>query len=103
MPNGGCLRLEATNIILEATDLRAQPHPPGPYVLLTASDTGQGMTTGVLTKIFEPFFTTKEIGKGTGLGLSTVMGIVKTHGGFVEVTSEVGKGSLFRIFLPANL
>ncbi len=101
MPNGGSLRIEATNVVLDESALRAQPHPPGRYLLLTASDTGHGMPAEVLVKIFEPFFTTKEIGKGTGLGLSTVMGIVKTHGGFVEVASEVGKGSQFRIFLPA--
>jgi two-component system cell cycle sensor histidine kinase/response regulator CckA len=103
MPDGGCLRIEASNITLEQTDLGAHRQRPGPYVLLTACDTGHGMPPDVLARIFEPFFTTKEIGKGTGLGLSTIMGIVKTHGGFVEVSSEVGNGSLFRIFLPATI
>ncbi|MDB6111895.1 MAG: sensor hybrid histidine kinase [Pedosphaera sp.] len=102
MPNGGCLRIEASNVILEETSLHGQSQVPGSYVLLTAGDTGSGMDPEILGKIFEPFFTTKEAGRGTGLGLSTVMGIVKTHGGFVEVTSEVGHGSVFRIFLPAT-
>ncbi|MDB6112818.1 MAG: multi-sensor hybrid histidine kinase [Pedosphaera sp.] len=101
MPQGGCLRIEAGNIILEEADLRKSRQVPGPYVLLTVSDTGHGMPEQVLAKIFEPFVTTKEIGKGTGLGLSTVLGIVKTRGGFVEVSSPVGEGSLFRVFLPA--
>jgi PAS domain S-box-containing protein len=103
MPNGGRLLIEASSITLDETRLRSQAHAPGKYVLLTVSDTGHGIPADVLAKIFEPFFTTKEIGKGTGLGLSTVVGIVKTHGGFVEVASEVGQGTLFRIFLPAGL
>jgi two-component system cell cycle sensor histidine kinase/response regulator CckA len=102
MPDGGCLRIGAENVVLKDAELKGQSYAPGPYVLLTASDTGPGMSSEVLTRIFEPFFTTKEIGKGTGLGLSTVMGIVKTHGGFVEVSSELGKGSVFEIFLPAT-
>ena len=97
MPNGGCLKIEATNIELDGTIKRAESQPSGRYILLTAADTGHGMTPEILAKVFEPFFTTKEIGKGTGLGLSTLMGIVKTHGGFVEVSSEVGKACpLFR-------
>ena len=74
----------------------------GPFVLLTVKDTGEGIPPGLLDKIYEPFFTTKGVGKGTGLGLSTVLGIVKTHNGFVEVSSEVGKGTSFRIYLPAS-
>jgi two-component system cell cycle sensor histidine kinase/response regulator CckA len=101
MPQGGCLRIEASNIILGPEDLRQPRQAPGPYVLLTVRDNGHGIPGDVLAKIFEPFFTTKEIGKGTGLGLSTVLGIVKTHGGFVEVSSTVGEGTLFRVFLPA--
>ncbi|MDB6017243.1 MAG: sensor hybrid histidine kinase [Pedosphaera sp.] len=101
MPNGGSLLIEAANIILSEVSAAGSQQAPGPHVILTVTDTGHGMPKEVLANIFEPFFTTKEVGKGTGLGLSTAMGIIKTHGGFVQVSSQVGKGTTFKIYLPA--
>lgn len=103
MPGGGCLTLTADNTILENKVTPLQPLPvSGPHVMIVVSDTGHGIAPHVLEKIFEPFFTTKEPGKGTGLGLSTVQGIVKSHAGFVDVRSEVAKGTTFTVFLPAH-
>ena len=102
MPNGGSLTVDVQNSVLDdqyvATNLQAKA---GRYVNITVTDTGTGMSPAVVDKIFEPFFTTKELNKGTGLGLSTVMGILKSHGGIVNVYSEPGKGTAFNVYLPA--
>ncbi|GAB1538376.1 hypothetical protein NUACC21_10360 [Scytonema sp. NUACC21] len=104
MPNGGILEISAKNIWIDSHYARMNIEAKeGLYVVITVSDTGCGMEKEVLERIFEPFFTTKEVGKGTGLGLSTVMGIVKSHGGFVNVVSEVGKGTEFQVYLRATL
>ena len=103
MPNGGILTISAENFLVD--EHYAKMHIDakiGSYIVATVADTGMGITHEVLDRIFEPFFTTKELGKGTGLGLSTVLGIVKSHGGFINVYSEVGKGSKFEVYLPAQ-
>ena len=103
MPNGGRLQIETENIMIDEQYARMHVDAKqGPYALISVSDTGTGIPPHVIDKIFEPFFTTKETGKGTGLGLSTVIGIVKSHGGFVNVYSEVGKGTTFKVYLPAT-
>jgi CheY-like chemotaxis protein len=103
MPGGGRLLIDAEDLVLDEQGARIQMDAkPGPYVLLSVSDTGTGIPPDIIDKIFDPFFTTKEPGKGTGLGLSTVLGIVKHHGGFVTVHSEAGNGTQFRVYLPAN-
>jgi PAS domain S-box-containing protein len=97
----GRVTIATANISLSEEDCRnRQTVAPGDYVVLTVSDSGAGMSQEVLDHIFEPFYTTKDVGKGTGLGLSTVFGIVKQNNGFVEVSSEAGAGTVFRIYLP---
>jgi two-component system cell cycle sensor histidine kinase/response regulator CckA len=101
MPAGGQILIETAIVRLTAGDLRAQAGAePGEYVQLSISDTGMGMSEEVRRRLFEPFFTTKEPGKGTGLGLATVYGIVQQNRGHIEVSSEPGAGSVFRICLP---
>lgn len=101
MPTGGCLTIETRSIILtERQGLEHPELPPGPYIVLAIGDTGSGMDEVTKGRIFEPFFTTKEIGKGSGLGLATVFGIVKQSGGFIEVDTALGSGSIFRTYLP---
>src|SRR5450759_2432668 len=103
MPKGGRLSIETHNAELSAEQCRHNAGlQPGRFAELRVSDTGIGMDAAVRERIFEPFFTTKGTGKGTGLGLATAYGIVKQHGGFIQVESEVGRGSTFRIFLPVN-
>ncbi len=102
MPNGGTLTISAENVFVDENYSRMHLDAKvGPYIAIAVADTGMGMPPEVMERIFEPFFTTKELGKGTGLGLSTVRGIVKSHGGFVNVYSEIGKGSKFKVYLPA--
>ena len=103
MPAGGTLSITAENCMLDPqyAGMNADARP-GPYVAITVEDTGTGMPAAIMDKIFEPFFTTKEVGKGTGLGLSTSLAIVKSHGGFVRVYSEMGKGTRFKIYLPGS-
>ena len=102
MPDGGKLTFTTHNIILDDEFLQSHMEAsPGRNVLITVTDTGQGIHPDTLEHIFEPFYTTKEIGKGTGLGLASVYGIVKGHGGFVTCQSHPGRGTRFQIYLPA--
>jgi PAS domain S-box-containing protein len=103
MPDGGKLSIYMNNVVID--EHYAGSHPEaraGQYVLIKVTDTGEGIPKEIQSKIFEPFFTTKAHGKGTGLGLSTCFTIVKSHGGFINAYSELGKGSAFKVYLPAN-
>jgi CheY-like chemotaxis protein len=102
MPLGGQLHVATEQLTLDEAHARVHPEArAGDFVCMRVSDTGTGIAPEVLPRIFEPFFTTKEVGKGTGLGLATVFGIVQQHQGWIEVSSQVGKGSTFKVFLPA--
>jgi PAS domain S-box-containing protein len=102
MPDGGRLRLAARNLEMDAGYASMVPElKQGPHVLIEVSDTGTGIPPEIVGRIFDPFFTTKEIGKGTGLGLSTVIGIVRSHGGHIDVTSNPEHGTTFRLYMPA--
>jgi PAS domain S-box-containing protein len=103
MPAGGALTISAKNFPVDQHYASMTPNAKaGPHVLLEVKDTGMGIPREIIDKIFDPFFTTKELGHGTGLGLSTAIGIVKSHGGFLSVESEIGQGTSFKVYLPAT-
>lgn len=102
MPQGGILKIEADNFWVDESYVQMNlDSKVGSYIMVRISDTGIGIPKDIIDRIFEPFFTTKEVGQGTGLGLSTVLGIVKSHGGFITVNSTLGKGTEFQLFFPA--
>jgi CheY-like chemotaxis protein len=104
MPAGGELRVHLADLVLEPQDPPPCPDlPPGDWVVLSISDTGDGIPENILPHIYEPFFTTKDRGKGTGLGLAQVYGIIKQHHGYVDVKSKIGQGTTFTIYFPALL
>lgn len=100
MPDGGTLYLGTDNVTLKESFVLPYGGPPGPYIKLTVTDTGEGMDDAVRERIFEPFFTTKKLGAGAGLGLASVYGIIKSHGGIITVDSKKGKGTTLIIYLP---
>jgi CheY-like chemotaxis protein len=102
MKNGGSFTVRSEIIVIDSSLGRYRKYemPPGKYALLTVSDTGTGIRKEHLDHIFEPFFTTKEVDKGTGLGMAIIYGIIKQHKGFIDVYSELGHGTTFRIYLP---
>ncbi len=102
MPDGGDLFVQTDNVTIGPDYDRSYEVEPGRYVRITVADTGVGMDETTVQKIFEPFFTTRKMGRGTGLGLASVYGIVKNHGGFINVYSQKGRGSTFTVYLPAS-
>ena len=104
MPQGGKLTIALENLMMDDNRVRLHPEAkPGAYVVIGVSDTGTGIPADIQEKMFDPFFTTKAPDKGTGLGLSTSLGIVRSHGGFIACYSEVGRGTTFRVYLPASI
>ncbi len=102
MSNGGDLYLQTENVILDRSYVKPYKVEPGRYAKISVSDTGVGIDKETQERIFEPFFTTKEMGRGTGLGLASVYGIIKSHGGYINVYSEKERGTVFTIYLPAS-
>lgn len=102
MPAGGNLHLQTTNETLDNSCIQAFSVIPGNYVNFSITDTGVGMDSNIRERVFEPFFTTREKGRGTGLSLSSAYGIIKNHGGFINVHSEKGRGTSFTVYLPAS-
>jgi CheY-like chemotaxis protein len=104
MPQGGDLYLKTENVILDADFVNNKPYKveAGDHIKITVTDTGIGIDKETQTRIFEPFFTTKEMGRGTGLGLASVYGVIKSHGGYINVYSETDQGTTFTIYLPAS-
>jgi PAS domain S-box-containing protein len=102
MSKGGILSISAENLFIDENYARINLEAKtGHYIAISVADTGKGIPPAIVERIFEPFFTTKEVGKGTGLGLSTAMGIIKSHGGFIKVYSEMARGTQFKVYLPA--
>jgi len=101
MPEGGEIYISTANTTLDETTVKPHNVSPGRYVKITIADSGTGMAPGTMKKIFDPFFTTKERQRGTGLGLASAYGIIKNHGGIIDVASQLGEGSTFTIYLPA--
>lgn len=102
MPDGGRMTIETANVVLDDREARERDMQPGPYVTLSVTDTGTGMTPEVMAKVFDPFFTTKPIGQGTGLGLSMIYGFVRQSGGQVRIASQVGSGTRICLYLPRH-
>jgi CheY-like chemotaxis protein len=102
MPGGGQMFIETNNVVIDESDAEAFPLPPGKYVRVSIADTGIGMDVDTRQRVFDPFFTTKGLGRGTGLGLASAYGIIKNHGGEISVSSEIGVGTTFDIYLAAT-